>query len=101
MAKRRTRKQKESAKHSFTVSWEPKKEESPIKAKLNLSEPTVKRQIKKGQSLASLKPKRSKNANSMVKGEYLSEIKRDIVKSLSLASVIVGLELVIYLTLNR
>ena len=101
MAKRRTRKQKESAKHAFTMSWEPKKKESPTKAKSNLSEPAVKRQIKKIQGLASLKPKIGKNANSMVKDGYLSEIKRDIVKSLSLALVIVGLELVIYLALNR
>ena len=101
MAKRRTRKQKESAKHTFTVSWDPTEDKTPIKAKSNLSEPTVKRQFKKSQSLASIKPKIDKNANYMVKDVYLSDIKRDIGKSLSLALVIVGLELVIYLALNR
>ena len=101
MAIRRTRKQKESAKHAFTVSWEPKKKEAPTKAKTSLSEPAVKRQFKNAQNPASSKPKMDKNANSMVKDGYLSEIKRDIAKSLSLASVIVGLELVIYLALNR
>lgn len=101
MSKRRTRKQKEAAKHTFTVSWDPKKKEVTNKAKLSLSEPAVKRQFKKEQGLASPKPKIGKNANSMVKDGYLSEIKRDIAKSLSLALAIVGLELVIYLALNR
>jgi hypothetical protein len=101
MAKRRTRKQKESAKHTFTVNWDPMEDKSPIKAKSSLSEPTVKGQFKKSQSPASTKPKMDKNANFMVKDAYLSNIKRDIGKSLSLALVIVGLELVIYLALNR
>jgi hypothetical protein len=101
MAKRRTRKQKESAKHTFTVSWGQEQTRSSSKAKTSLSEPTVKGQIKNGSNLASNKPKQAKNANSMVKDTHLGSIKRDIVKSLSLALVIVGLELVIYLALNR
>jgi len=101
MAIRRTRKQKESAKHTFTLSWEPKEVGTPNKAKPSLSEPAVKGQIKNAQNPASSKPKMDKNANSMVKDGYLSKIKRDIAKSLSLALVIVGLELVIYLALNK
>ena len=101
MAKRRTRKQKETAKHMFTVSWDPSEKESLTSTKTSLSEPAVKGQFKKRRESAPLKPERKKNANSMVKDGYLSEIKGDIVKSLSLALVIVGLELVIYLALNR
>ena len=101
MTKRRTRKQKESVKHTFTVSWKPNVKVAPTEAKPSLSEPAVKRQFKKGESLASAKPEHNKNANSMVKDGYLIEIKRDIAKSLSLAALIVGLELVIYLALKR
>jgi len=101
MAKRRTRKQKEAAKHTFTVSWDPSADKASSKAKSSLSEPTVKGQFKNRQKPGSAKPKTVKNANYMVKDESLSNIKHDIVKSLSLALVIVGLELVIYLALNR
>ena len=65
---RRTRKQKEHAHHPFTVTWEP-------------NQAHVKRETK-------IEPE-AKLA--------LTTAKRDIIKSLLLASLILGMEVVIYL----
>jgi hypothetical protein len=77
MAKRRTRKQKERAKHRFTL-------------------------LVKGQFQNATKPKKTKaaqpkKAKFLAKQGDLASIKREIFKSLILASLILGLELMIYL----
>ena len=100
MAKRRTRKQKESAKHAFTISWKPGLDKNSSKAKSSLNEPTVKGQFPNKKIEAPFKAKKKKNPDSMAKDGYLSNIKRDIIKSLSLALIIVGFELMIYLALR-
>lgn len=66
--KRRTRKQKESAHRPFAVSWEPEKAHVKRESKI---EPEAK--------------------------IALTTTKRDILKSLLLASLILGMELVLYL----
>ena len=70
--KRRTRKQKESVHHPFAVSWEPERAR-------------VKRETK-------IDPE-AKIA--------LTTAKRDILKSLILASLILGMEVVLYLGWSR
>ena len=90
MSKRRTRKQKETAKHSFKVSWAPK-------PKKTVSEPDVKRQFQT--HLKAKSPDKSKKEKSRfsVKDDNLASIRHDIIKSLGSAAIIVGLEVVIYL----
>ncbi|KKR39552.1 MAG: hypothetical protein UT72_C0006G0011 [Candidatus Woesebacteria bacterium GW2011_GWB1_40_101] len=85
MAKRRTRKEKERAKHTFTFTFEP----------------DVKRQKKGELKAQNLKLDAYENAKLSAKDSQFEPIKRDIVKSLILASLILGLELVIYLGWNR
>ena len=95
MAKRRTRKQKKGARHQFTLSWEPAKDEP----KTNTSEANVKGQNKKSEA----KKKSVRNVKnysySSAKSENLGTIKKDIIKSLILAGIIVASEIVIYLFL--
>lgn len=91
MAKRRTKKQKQKAKHDFAISWEPK-------AKKRRSEPDVKGQIKKSGS--GKKPSGTGNdlAKNTAEPGNLASIKKDIIKSLILAGLILASEVVIYLT---
>lgn len=84
MAKRRTKKQKEKAKHTFDLSWSP-------------SEPDVKGQF----NFEPKKPRSSshkhESALSLAKDGSLASIKKDIVKSLIIVSLILALEVVLYL----
>jgi len=84
MAKRRTKKEKEKAKHAFNLSWAPS--EAGVKGQFNF-EPKRPR--------AGLQHKES--ALSLAKDGSLASIKKDIVKSLIIVSLILALELVIYL----
>ncbi|OGM57798.1 hypothetical protein A3E46_01820 [Candidatus Woesebacteria bacterium RIFCSPHIGHO2_12_FULL_46_16] len=90
MAKRRTRKQKEEARHSFALSWSPE-------AKKDHSELDVKGHLKNeaGRSLGQAST--TKSADLLAKETSLASIKRDILKSIFLASLILGTELVLYL----
>lgn len=90
MGKRRTRKQKEKAKHNFLLSWESSSNEAK-------SGGSVKRQFKNSLKSRKGKNKTSKKAKSKAKDESLIKIRHDIVKSLGLAVLIFGLEMVIYL----
>jgi HEAT repeat protein len=90
MSKRRTRKEKEKAKHPFTYNWE----NTPEKA---FSEPRVKRQIKNQVQPNSNKMSHSENAMLSAKDASLASIKRNIRKSIIIASLILIVELVIYL----
>lgn len=85
MAKRRTRKDKSTAKHSFTVSWDP-----------TLSKSAVKSQKSQTEAKLSTNPLHTKNATNMALNLDLGSIKRDLVKSLSLSLFIIIFELVIY-----
>ena len=89
MAKRRTRKQKIGAKHTFKT----KKPE----VKTDASQPPVKRQFSlKAKVIPSLKPD-LKKAKGTAKDPGLSTIRHDIVRSLILASLVLSLEIMIYL----
>ncbi|OGM02351.1 hypothetical protein A2115_03255 [Candidatus Woesebacteria bacterium GWA1_41_8] len=90
MSKRRTRKQKESARHQVSVSWSP----SP---KRSSAEANVKGQIDstKGRKLS-----RQSSSNNPNNSDYIiniATIKKEIKRSLFLASTIVAMELVLYL----
>lgn len=94
---RRTRKQKEEAKHAFTISWKPENELSESESKKDLNEASVKGQFKKD-----IKPKnplieKEKKAVDSTKDADLASVKRKIARSVVLASLILSLELVIYL----
>lgn len=90
MAKRRTKKQKERAKHQFTLSWKPNSKTGTAKA-------TVKGQKKLNQNTKKQKAPKRKSAYLMEKSVNLRIIRRDILKSLILASLILSLEVVLYL----
>ena len=83
MAKRRTRKQKQRAKHEFTVSWEPKESKGNPKTKRAINQTVEKDE--------------AKNLKLLQKNET-SKIKKDIFKSLFLAGLIIGIEVALYFT---
>ena len=97
MAKRRTRKQKEKAKHRFVISRDPTGSAAKPQPKKSNSEAVVKGQTKKRFSLKKSKKSKAKIADLLAKDSGLASIKRDIVKSLILASFILGLEIMLYL----
>lgn len=87
---RRTKKQKVNARHPFLISWQKNDAgEAPVNRQFKIKpEPNPKVEIK------------NKNANLLAKGLELSSIKHDIIKSIIFASLILALELVIYLAWN-
>ncbi len=90
MAKRRTRKEKLSAKHNFAISWNPEpKKDGP--------EPNVKRQLPKTINSNSSNTKADKSAEFTEKSTLLATIKKDLAKSLLFAASIIASEVVIYL----
>jgi hypothetical protein len=84
MAKRRTKKQKEGAKHVFNVSWAPS--EAGVKGQFNFEPKKPRAGSHKHES-----------ALSLAKDASLASIKKDIVKSLIVVSLILALEVVLYL----
>ena len=82
MAKRRTKKDKKNAKHNFLVSWEPDTEDPKLEKEKSKT-----------------KKSKKKDTSSSIKNTKFVSIKKDILKSISLAGIILGLELVIYLVL--
>jgi len=90
MAKRRTRKEKERALHRIAISWTPEPEIKAEKA-------DVKGQFNFEPKRAKAKPLKEENAIIKAKDASLASIKRDILKSIILASLILALEVVIYL----
>ena len=92
MSKRRTRKQKQEAKHTFTISWEPGNKEIG-------ADSSVKRQFRKGSKAPKSQDSQNKLSENTVKDMDLASIKKDIAKSLILASFILASEIVLYLIL--
>ena len=93
MGKRRTRREKEAAKHQFLLSWKPE-------AKSDISEPVVKRETESNLKAQISNVKTLNKVDISVKTENIALQKRDTVKSLILASLILGAELVIYFIPN-
>jgi hypothetical protein len=91
--KRRTKKDKINPKRPTTISWKPSKTE----AKKADSEANVKRQLKKGKSRKTSKNNVKKSARFTDKNHSLASVKRDLVKSLLFAVLILASEVMIYL----
>ena len=94
MASRRTRSEKEGAKHHFLYTWanEPRKPQVV---------PSVKTQIQNAPE-GQVHPSESLNkAKTMAQVYDLASIKRGILRSLIMASLVLCLELVIYLAWNK
>lgn len=89
MPKHRTREQKESPNYSSLISWKPDSQA--------LSGSSVKGQFKNHAQGKTFEAGRHKSADSLDKNDVSVSIKRDLVKSLILASLIIALELVVYL----
>lgn len=89
MSSRRTKKQKLKVKRPFLSKPN-------LAIKLNKVEPTVKREFQKSPRVNKLKKKKTKFAKFSAQAEHLGTIKRDIIKSLTLATLILGLETMIY-----
>ena len=90
MTKRRSKKQKQEAKHQFTISYTPS-------ASDGASSSTVKRQTKTSTSGTKADLPVPENALNKAEQANLARTKREIVKSLGLASLVLGLEVMIYL----
>lgn len=92
MTARRTKKQKESAKHTFTFQWTP----SVSSAR---SEANVKREFPNEAKSTSETIRINKETKFTAKDANFTQIRRDLIKSLILASLILASEVVIYLVL--
>ena len=90
MAKKRTRKQKEKAKHGFDSIYQ-------ISLGKDAFEPTVKGQFKNTKKVRHEQPPASNKATESAKNGNIVEVKKELVKSLLLASLILGIEVMIYL----
>jgi hypothetical protein len=93
MARRRTRKEKEKTHYSFTISYQPTEV-------ARTSQAHVKGQFKthsQGQIGQNLHEKKAKRSAQELDIEF---IKHDIVKSAALVSLILALEVVIYLAVR-
>jgi len=87
--KRRTKKQKQNAKHSISYTWEPSSQKNPRHV-------SVKGQFKNSHKVGIKKNKELKKADKLAKDAPYIQIKRDILKSILIASLIICLELVLY-----
>jgi len=90
MGKRRTRKQKQQARHQLNISWTPQPQKGSAKA-------DVKSQIEINPTVRLARGQRAKKATLLAKEGSFEAYGRDTVKSLVLASLILAAELVLYL----
>lgn len=86
---RRTRKQKEAAKHSFTLTWEPGKNPSKNVA--------VKSQSLQKTLGSASKTTKTESAKKSEKDQSNPTLRLEIVRTLLIAGFILALELVLYL----
>ncbi len=89
MSKRRTRKQKEGSKNTFTISWNP--------GDSNVDNKPVKGQSQNTHNNTDVRNKNFKKANKSEKGNEFAHVKHELIKTLIFASLILGLEVVLYL----
>lgn len=92
MTKKRTRKQKISPHHHFEISWQ--RERSP-----NPTEAIVKGQFKNQDLGTDQKNNAGDNADLLTKQMEIEPIRRSVIKTLILAALILGSEVVIYFIL--
>ncbi len=93
MSKRRTKKEKETAHHLFTISYRPEPKKTSF-------EPSVKGQFKNTPEPKKAESEPLKRADLSAKEYGVDFVKRDIIKSVLLVSFILALELVIYLAVH-
>lgn len=91
MAQIRTRKNRDNPHYGFLVSWEPKRDEKQY----------VKGETSFMKIKSSASDKHIKKADYLAQAENLSSAKKRIARSLILISLILILELVIYLAWNK
>jgi len=96
MSKRRTRKQKEKAKHQFKLSWEPVPNQLKAKDKTSSPKAVVNRQTGKHKKSKKVKNIKTENAYLTADYENLGTIRHNLVRSLLIASLILSLELMLY-----
>lgn len=89
MSKKRTRKEKLKAKHTFTVAWTPESSQASPRLVVNRQTQTTSTGIK-------TKSVTSNNAYLLDKDSDLTSIKKGIFKSLILTSLILATEVVLY-----
>jgi len=100
MSKRRTRKQKELAKHPFLVSWTPPSIKQKSEAKVSHFEANVNRQKEIDPITKVQQDLKTKHSDNSVQILDLASIKKDLVKSLILAAFVLASELMLYLIWN-
>ena len=100
MTKRRTRKQKVHAKHQFSVSWKPQESYDNPEAKTGMSRRSVKWQSKNIKIKKDIHNEQSKLPINTEYNGILGTIKRNLIRSLLIASFILCLELVLYFILH-
>lgn len=88
MALHRTRKNKENPHYGFLVSWQP-------------SQPRVKGESKSKTNTISVEAKSIKKADILAQETEGRSIKKDVLKSLILVSLMLILELVVYFAWSR
>ncbi len=88
MSEHRTRKNKETPHYGFLVSWRPN--ETGVKGESKISHDSL-----------NTKTKHLKNADILAQELNSGSIKKDIIKSLILVSLILCVELVIYLAWSK
>lgn len=87
----RTRKNKENPHYGFLVSWEPK----------DIKKEAVKGESKSVNFASSASIRHGKNADSLAQAESAKASKKAIIRSLLLISLVLILELVVYLAWNK
>lgn len=93
MSKRRTKKEKINPKRNISISWQPEKTE----AKNSTSEADVKRQLLTDTNKVHSIKEINKLTIFTDKNSSLASVKKDLIKSLIFAVLIVASEVVIYL----
>jgi hypothetical protein len=90
MGKRRTRKQKVKARNNFKGFYWTEAKNPEVEANVN-------RQIEKTLNVGLAERHTANNAEQLAQQGYLGSVKKDITKSVIIASLILGIELVLYL----
>lgn len=89
MSKKRTKKQKSHAKYSFTLSWEPGTSEAKSKLRVNRQNAPEPQNAKPNSTYHN-------SPEYTVLSENIDKIKKNIIRSLILAGLILGSEIVLY-----
>ena len=91
MAQHRTRKEKEKTNYQFLISWQPK---DSAQARVKGESASTKNHDKSSHGSV-------KSANLLTKDGTTPKVKKDIIKSLTLVSFVLILEVVVYLAMLR